>query len=82
MQKSTIVTHTVDQGNIKEKVKEIKRWEKRRNISGRKLSFKGQESPKFLQRQICQKRKLESTICSDQAFWAETPLLHSRLEEL
>ena len=86
MQKSTIVTHTVDQGNLRVQInktgKETKEHNKHIIIQRKRpkkvFSFKGLCKPEglLLQKQRS-RRKLKSTIC--QSFGAETPLLHSKL---
>ena len=45
MQKSTIVTHTVDQGNLKEKVKESKRVGKKKKYIWKEIELQMLREP-------------------------------------
>ena len=70
MQKSTIVTHTVDQGNLRLRI--TKRGEQ--TTKEHKEQINAGKRPT---RKDVHHKKLESTIC--QSFAAEIPLLQSKL---
>ena len=88
MQKSTIVTHTVDQGNLRLRItkrgKQTTKEHKEQINAGKRPRRKDLASKvkkargfAFKKRKDVNHKKLESTIC--QSFVDETPLLQSKL---